>query len=280
MIEFKKLVKTDSQLESDMIPEPESIRSDYIGSSKLKGKVALISGGDSGIGRSAAIHFSKEGADVAIIYHKNHSDAEETKERIEKENRKCLLLAGDVGNPLFCEDAVAATLFQLGKIDILVNNAAEQHPCRGIEEITLAQLESTFRTNIYSYFFLTQAALPHLLPGSSIINTSSVVAYKGSAHLIDYSATKGAIVAFTRSLAHSLIDRGIRVNGVAPGPVWTPLIPSTFTAEEVESFGEHYPMKRAAQPSEIGPSYVFLASEDSSFITGQFLHPNGGLAFS
>ncbi|PSB66699.1 NAD(P)-dependent oxidoreductase, partial [filamentous cyanobacterium CCP1] len=244
--------------ESEMTPRPKAEDSKYRGSGKLQGKVALITGGDSGIGRAVAIVYAKEGADVAIVYLNEHQDAEETKKLVEKEGQRCIIIAGDVGDETFCQQAVKQTVDQLGHLDILVNNAAEQHPQQSIEEISAEQLERTFRTNIFSMFFLTKAALPHLKEGSAIINTTSVTAYKGSPMLLDYSSTKGAIVAFTRSLSQSLVQKGIRVNGVAPGPIWTPLIPSTFPEEQVKSFGAQVPMQRAGQPEEVAPSYVFL----------------------
>lgn len=262
--------------ESQMTPKPQFEASEYRGSGKLQGKVALITGGDSGIGRAVAILFAREGADVAIIYLSEHQDANKTKELVEQEGQRCIAIAGDIGDEHLCQDAVHHVIEAFGKLDILVNNAAEQHPQKSIEQISAEQLEKTFRTNIFSMFFLCKAVLPHLQPGSSIINTTSVTAYKGSPELLDYSSTKGAIVAFTRSLSQSLVDKGIRVNGVAPGPIWTPLIPSTFTEEKVESFGQQVPMQRAGQPEEVAPSYVFLASSDSSYMTGQILHPNGG----
>jgi NAD(P)-dependent dehydrogenase (short-subunit alcohol dehydrogenase family) len=263
-------------IESDMAPRPQAEDRDYRGSGKLRGKVALITGGDSGIGRAVAIAFAKEGADVAIAYLNEHGDAHETKTRVEKEGRRCLAIAGDVGDERFCQQAVQDTVRELGRLDILVNNAAEQHPQESLENITSEQLEGTFRTNIFSYFYMTKAALTHLRDGSAVINTTSVTAYRGSAHLLDYAATKGAIVAFTRSLAKALVGRGIRVNGVAPGPIWTPLIPATFPAERVATFGADVPMQRAGQPEEVAPSYVFLASDDASYMAGQILHPNGG----
>jgi NAD(P)-dependent dehydrogenase (short-subunit alcohol dehydrogenase family) len=262
--------------EPEMKPEPKSVDENYKGSGKLDGKVALITGGDSGIGKSAAIYFAKEGADVAIVYLEESSDAQTTKDLIEAEGRKCLLIAGDVGSEEFCVEAAKKTLDEFGKIDILVNNAAEQHPQKSLLDISADQLEKTFRTNIFSMFHLTKAVLPYLKKGSSIINTSSITAYKGHETLIDYSATKGAIVTFTRSLAMSLASQGIRVNSVAPGPIWTPLIPSTFSAEEVAKFGTNAPMGRAGQPFELAPAYVYLASDDSTYVSGQTIHVNGG----
>jgi NAD(P)-dependent dehydrogenase (short-subunit alcohol dehydrogenase family) len=263
-------------LQTEMTPQPVSVSEQYKASGKLHNKVAIISGGDSGIGRAVAIHFAKEGADVAIIYLNEHEDAEETKRQVEQEGRRCLLIAGDVGDEQFCKQAVKQTVDQFGKLDIVVNNAAEQHPQKSLLNITSQQLEKTFRTNVFGYFYLTKAALPYLQKGSAIINTASITAYEGNEQLIDYSATKGAIVAFTRSLAKSLVQQGIRVNGVAPGPIWTPLIPSTFTSDQVAAFGSNTPMKRPGQPSEVAPSYVFLASDDASYITGQMIHVNGG----
>ena len=263
-------------IESEMTPRPQAEDQDYRGSGKLRGKVALITGGDSGIGRAVAIAFAKEGGDVAIVYLSEHGDAQETRGLVEKEGRRCVVIAGDVGNEAFCQQVVRDTMHELGRLDILVNNAAEQHPQDDLAMITSAQLERTFRTNIFSFFYMTKAALPYFREGSAIINTTSVTAYRGSAHLLDYAATKGAIVAFTRSLAKALVGRGIRVNGVAPGPIWTPLIPSTFPAERVATFGADVPMQRAGQPEEVAPSYVFLASDDASYMTGQILHPNGG----
>jgi NAD(P)-dependent dehydrogenase (short-subunit alcohol dehydrogenase family) len=263
-------------IESEMTPRPQAEDRLYQGSGKLQGKVALITGGDSGIGRAVAIAFAKEGADVAIMYLNEHGDAQETRALVEKEGRRCVAMAGDVGDERFCQQVVQDTVHELGRLDILVNNAAEQHPQDDITKITSEQLERTFRTNIFSFFHMTKAALSHLREGSAIINTTSVTAYRGSAHLLDYSATKGAIVSFTRSLAKALVGRGIRVNGVAPGPIWTPLIPATFPAERVATFGADVPMQRAGQPEEVAPSYVFLASDDASYMAGQILHPNGG----
>jgi len=262
--------------EREMQPQPIFIRDDYRGSGKLKDKVALITGGDSGIGRSVAVHFAREGAHVAIVYLNEHDDAQATKRLVENEGQECLLLPGDVGDEAFCYEAVNRTVQEFGALDILVNNAAEQHPKQNLEEIDAEQLVQTFRTNIFAYFYMAKAALKHLKEGGVILNTTSVTAYRGSSHLLDYSSTKGAIVAFTRSLALSLAKRGIRVNGVAPGPIWTPLIPATFPPDKVEKFGADVPMGRAGQPSEVGPCFVFLASADASYLTGQTVHPNGG----
>jgi NAD(P)-dependent dehydrogenase (short-subunit alcohol dehydrogenase family) len=263
-------------VESEMNPLPISVDPNYKPGGKLTGKTAIITGGDSGIGKSVAIYFAKEGADIAIVYLEEHQDAEETKQQIEAEGRRCLLFSGDVGNEDFCKEVVNKTIDQLQKLDILVNNAAEQHPQQSLVNITSAQLEKTFRTNIFSYFYMAKMALPYLKKGATIINTASITAYEGNEQLLDYSATKGAIVSFTRSLAKSLAQQGIRVNGVAPGPIWTPLIPSTFTADQVATFGSTTPMGRAGQPHELAPGYVYLASEDSSFVSGQILHVNGG----
>lgn len=262
--------------ERDMQPRPIFIRDDYRGSGKLTDKVALITGGDSGIGRSVAVHYAREGAHVAIVYLNEHDDAQATKRLVENERRGCLLLPGDVGDEAFCYEAVNRVVQEFGGLDILVNNAAEQHPKQNLEEIDAEQLVQTFRTNIFAYFYMAKAALKHLKQDGVILNTTSVTAYRGSGHLLDYASTKGAIVAFTRSLALSLAKRGIRVNGVAPGPIWTPLIPATFPEEKVESFGSDVPMGRAGQPAEVGPCFVFLASADASYLTGQTLHPNGG----
>jgi NAD(P)-dependent dehydrogenase (short-subunit alcohol dehydrogenase family) len=242
----------------------------------LREQVAIITGGDSGIGRAVAIAFAKEGADIAIVYLEEDKDANETKRQVEEEGRACILIRGDVGDADFCRKAVDQTVKEFDKLDILINNAAEQHPQESIEKITEKQLERTFRTNIFSCFFMVKAAMKHLKKGAVIINTTSVTGYKGSGHLLDYASTKGAIVAFTRSLSEALSEKCIRVNGVAPGPIWTPLIPSTFPREEVATFGSDVPLGRAGQPEEVAPSYVFLASDDSSYMTGQILHPNGG----
>jgi NAD(P)-dependent dehydrogenase (short-subunit alcohol dehydrogenase family) len=259
-----------------MRPQPRSGARDYAGCGKLQDKVVLITGADSGIGRAVAILFAKEGADIAAVYFTEHRDARETKRLVEAEGRRCLLLAGDVGREKFCKDAVRRTSREFGRINILVNNAAEQHPQESITKITEKQLARTFRTNIFSMFFMTKAAMRYFKNGGNIINTASVTAYQGSPQLLDYSSTKGAIVAFTRSLSQALADKKIRVNAVAPGPIWTPLIPSTFPANEVATFGSDTPLGRAGEPEEVATCFVFLASEDSSYITGQVLHPNGG----
>lgn len=259
-----------------MNPKPTFDDKTYTGSGKLKGKVAIITGGDSGIGRAVALFFAKEGANVVISYLDEQQDAEETKKYVEAEGQKCLLISGDIGDEAVCQQIVEKTVETFGQVDILVNNAAEQHPQKGIEDITSEQLERTFRTNIFSFFYLTKAVLPHFKNGSAIVNTASVTAYAGNEQLIDYSSTKGAIVAFTRSLALNLAGKGIRVNAVAPGPIWTPLIPSTFPADQVATFGADTPLKRPGQPEELAPAYVFLASDDSSYMSGQTIHVNGG----
>ncbi|MDQ0086992.1 NAD(P)-dependent dehydrogenase (short-subunit alcohol dehydrogenase family) [Paenibacillus anaericanus] len=263
-------------IEEEMSPKPEYERSHHTGG-RLQNKVALITGGDSGIGRAVAVAYAKEGADVSIVYLNEHEDAKITKQEVEQEGRKCLLIPGDIGDEAFAGQAVSQTVEKLGGLDILINNAAEQHPQQDITDITAQQLEKTFRTNIFSMFYLTQAAMPHLKKGSSIINTASVTAYKGNPTLIDYSSTKGAIVSFTRALSMNIVGKkGIRVNAVAPGPIWTPLIPSTFDEQQVATFGGDTPMQRPGQPEEVAPAYVFLGSDDSSYMSGQVIHVNGG----
>ncbi len=262
--------------ETQMHPRPEAVAPSYKPAGKLKGKVAIITGADSGIGRAVAAAFAMEGASVAAAYLEEHQDARETQRLVESAGGTCLLIAGDVGSESFCRRLVDKCVSKFGKLDILVNNAAEQHPQDDFTRITSKQMERTFRTNIFSMFYLTKAALEHLPRNGIIINTTSVTAYRGSDHLIDYASTKGAIVAFTRSLAKSLAPKRIRVNAVAPGPIWTPLIPSTFPRKRVKEFGADTPMGRPGEPSEVAPSYVFLACGDSSYMTGQVLHPNGG----
>ncbi|MCL6730970.1 SDR family oxidoreductase [Sphingomonas hankyongi] len=262
--------------ESKLEPKPDW-KPRYPGSNRLQGKVALITGADSGIGRAVAALFAREGADIAIVYLCEHDDAAKTKEIVEKEGRRAITIAGDVGDRDFCNHAVERTVKDLGRLDVLVNNAGEQHPDEDIRDITEDQLKRTFQTNIFGYFFMVQAALDHLGEGSAIINCTSVTMYKGSPKLLDYSSTKGAITAFTRSLSKNLIDKGIRVNGVAPGPIWTPLNPSGGQKpEDIPEFGKDTPMGRPGQPNEVAPSFLFLACEDSSYMIGQVLHPNGG----
>jgi NAD(P)-dependent dehydrogenase (short-subunit alcohol dehydrogenase family) len=262
--------------EHEMHPQPQSEMKDYKGADKLKGKVAIITGADSGIGRATAIGYAKEGADIAIIYKDEHEDAEKTERLVRDAGGRAFLMAGDIGDEAFCKKIVKRTLDEFGKIDILVNNAAEQHPQDKLEDISTEQWHRTFATNIHGIFYLTKAALPHLKEGAVILNTTSVVPYRGSDHLIDYGTTKGAILGFTRCLAKNLADRKIRVNAVAPGPIWTPLIPSTFPEERVKTFGANTPLGRAGQPDEVAPSFIFLASEGGTYMTGQVLHPDGG----
>jgi NAD(P)-dependent dehydrogenase (short-subunit alcohol dehydrogenase family) len=263
-------------IEAEMNPRPEYIKDTYKASGKLKGKIALITGGDSGIGRAISIHYAKEGADIGIVYLEEDIDARETQKLVEAEGRKCLLIKGDVKDSDFCKEAVEKMVSEYGRLNILVNNAGIQIPQKEAEAITESQLEQTFRTNIFAYFFFAQAALEHLKEGDCIVNTTSVTAYRSSPNLIDYSSTKGAITSFTRSLASNLAKKKIRVNAVAPGPVWTPLIVSTFEEEKIKKFGSETAMERPGQPSELGPAYVFLACDDASFITGQVIHVNGG----
>lgn len=260
--------------EHQMHPEPEIIRDDYRGSGKLKGKIALITGGDSGIGRSVAVHFAREGADVAIVYLDEDKDAEETQKMVEKEGQKCLIIRGDLKEERFSKETVSKVIEEFGILDIVVNNAAMQFPKEEVEQVSNAQFRKTFKNNLYPYFYIVKEALDYLKEDSVIINTTSVTSYRGSEHLLDYSSTKGAITSFTRSLSKMLVERKIRVNAVAPGPIWTPLIPSTF--DDVSGFGEKVPMGRPGQPSEVGPAYVFLASKDTSYMTGQVIHINGG----
>jgi NAD(P)-dependent dehydrogenase (short-subunit alcohol dehydrogenase family) len=273
-----KNLKTQKQKkpgsEAKMTPKPEYISKKYKASGKLTNKVALITGGDSGIGRSVAVHYAHEGADVAIVYLSEDKDARETKKLVEAQNRKCLLIKGDLTDEKFCKKCIKEVLKEFKKLNIVVNNAGTHFNADTPTEITSENLKKTFETNIYPLFYLTNEAIPHLSKGDCIINTSSVTAYRGSDHLLDYSSTKGAISTFTKSLSAMLAKKGIRVNGVAPGPIWTPLIVSSFN--KLEKFGKDTPMGRAGQPSEVGPAYVFLASADSSYITGQFIHVNGG----
>jgi NAD(P)-dependent dehydrogenase (short-subunit alcohol dehydrogenase family) len=259
-----------------MEPQPLDHMEQYKSAHRFEGKVAVITGGDSGIGRATAVGFAKEGARVAVLYLEEKGDAEETKKFVEKAGTEALLIAGDIGDEQFCKKAAEEIVRTFGRIDVLCNNAAEQHPQKSIEEISGEQLARTFRTNIFSMFYMVQACLPHMGAGSAIVNITSVTAYAGNPQLLDYSATKGAIVAFTRSLSQSLVGKNIRVNAVAPGPIWTPLIPSTFPPEKVATFGQNVPMKRPGQPDEVAPSVIFLASEDATYITGQTIHVNGG----
>lgn len=268
--------KKQPGLEYLMEPSPKFASAEYKGSGKLAGKTALITGGDSGIGRAVAVAFAKEGCDSAIVFLNEKKDAEFTAETIAELNAECLLIKGDISNEQFCKKAVKECIKKFGKLDILVNNAAVQYPQSDITKISAKQLSKTFSINIFSYFYMVKAAVKYLKKNSVIINTTSVTAYRGSGHLLDYSATKGAIVSFTRSLSANLVEKGIRVNGVAPGPIWTPLIPATFPPKDVASFGTDVPLGRAGQPEEAAPCYVFLASADSSYMTGQILHPNGG----
>lgn len=261
--------------ETEMVPEPD-FEPRFAGSGRLEGKTALITGGDSGIGRAVSVLFAREGANVAIVYLEEDRDAKDTKALVEEDGAACLLIKGDIGSAKFCDDAVKRTVGEFGGLDVLINNAAEQHEQEDVEEISEEQMVRTFRTNFYGYVFMTQAALPHLKEGSAIVNTASITAYRGHPTLVDYASTKGALVAFTRSLSNQLADKGIRVNAVAPGPIWTPLIPASFDADSVAKFGQDTPLGRAGQPNEVAPSHLFLACDDSSYMTGQVLHPNGG----
>jgi NAD(P)-dependent dehydrogenase (short-subunit alcohol dehydrogenase family) len=261
--------------EHKMRPKPD-YEPRYPGSDRLKNKVAIVTGGDSGIGRAVAILFAREGARLVIVYKEEETDARATAGLIEDEGGGALLIRGDVGKKAFCESAIKKTIAKFGRLDVLVNNAAEQHESENLPEISEKQVAATFRTNIFGYIFMTQAALKHLKKGAAIVNTTSVTAYRGSPHLVDYASTKGAIVGFTRSLSGQLAEKGIRVNAVAPGPIWTPLIPATFDAKHVASFGKNVPLGRAGQPNEVAPAFLFLACDDSSYVTGQVMHPNGG----
>jgi NAD(P)-dependent dehydrogenase (short-subunit alcohol dehydrogenase family) len=262
--------------ESALTPKPDW-EPRYPGSDRLKGKVALITGADSGIGRAVAALYAREGADVAIVYLSEDDDAQETVRIVEQEGRRAIAIAGDIGEKAFCSTAVSRTIEQFGKIDILVNNAGEQHPDKDISDITEEQLRRTFQTNIFGMFFMTQAARPHLKSGAAIVNCTSITSYQGSSELLDYSSTKGAITSFTRALSENLVEKGIRVNAVAPGPIWTPLNPmGGASPEKLKHFGESTPMKRPGQPNEVAPSFLFLACDDSSYMSGQVLHPNGG----
>jgi len=264
--------------EDKMRPQPD-YRPKYRGVGKLKDKVAVITGGDSGIGRAVAVAMAREGAKIAIVYLDEHNDAEETVRLVAEEGSEAIRFAGDIGDEKFCKQVIDDTVETFGRLDILVNNAAEQHEVNSPLELTAKQIERTFRTNVFSFFFMAKAALRHMKEGATILNTTSITAFQGHKTLLDYAATKGAIVAMTRSLSEALMEKGIRVNAVAPGPIWTPLIPASFDPEHVAKFGSSAPMERPGQPNEVAPCYVFLASEDASYISGQVLHPNGGTPF-
>ena len=265
--------------ETEMKPSPDFKQNLAGKAQRLPGKKAVVTGGDSGIGRAISVAFAKEGADVAILYLDEHEDAEETKKQVEQEGRQCLLIAGDIGGEAFAKEAIQKVAGEFGPFDILVNNAGEQHVQESLKDISAEQLERTFRTNVFGMFHLTKAALDHLKPGSSIINTTSITAFQGMPTLIDYSSTKGAILSFTRALSGSLAEQGIRVNAIAPGPIWTPLIPASFPADQVADFGKNTPLGRPGQPDELAPGYVYLASDDSSYVTGQVIHINGGTPY-
>ncbi len=267
--------KTQPGKQWKMDPQPD-VMPRYPGSRRLDGKAALITGGDSGIGRAVAVLFAREGADVAFLYLNEERDAQETVRLVEAEGARALAIKGDVGRESVCKTAVARTLKAFGKLDVLVNNAAEQHEVEDFAKIEAGQIERTFKTNVMGYMFMTKHALPHLKKGAAIVNTVSITAYRGHPTLVDYASTRGAMVAFTRSMSAQLVDKGIRVNGVAPGPIWTPLIPASFDAEKAGEHGQSSPMGRPGQPNEVAPSHLFLACEDSSYMTGQVLHPNGG----
>ncbi|HEX8461151.1 MAG TPA: SDR family oxidoreductase [Segetibacter sp.] len=273
--EIDKSQNSEQEMQDKPVYERDYDRQDK----KLQNKVAIITGGDSGIGKAVAIHFAREGADVVVVYRKEKEDAQETKSLVEEKGRRALLIESDVSKEANCQDIIKQTIAEFGKIDVLVNNAAIQVPHQDLSEISEEQWDETFRVNIHAQFFLTKAALPHLKAGASIINTSSINAFKGNKQLVDYTATKGAIMGFTRSMALQLAEKGIRVNAVAPGPIWTPLIPSTMHKDR-EEFGQEVPMKRAGQPAEVAPSFVFLASDDASYFSGQCLHPNGGMVLN
>ena len=259
-----------------MRPQPRTDRPERQGAQKLQDRVVLITGGDSGIGRACAVAAAKEGANIAFVYLNEDADAQETCRLVDELERQSFSLAGDVGDETFCRDAVEQTVRRFGKLDVLINNAGEQHPQESVEDITREQIERTFRTNIFAQFYMVKAALPHMKKGGSIVNIASVTAYEGNPRLIDYSATKGAIVSFTRALSNAIVDRGIRVNAVAPGPIWTPLIPATFPPDKVKEFGKDTPMKRPGEPDEVAAAVIFLACDDASYISGQTIHVNGG----